>query len=168
MSHMVVQKTTEALILSNVFLPTLPVRRFTCKEYHRMGEAGILGEDERVELMDGRIVPMRPIGSQQAACVSVLNRGLRPVDATALVRVEDPLIVHDDTEPQPDIVVVRCKANLYADAHPRPEDVLLLIEVAETSLEEDREIKLPRDAAASIPEVWMVNFIFLDRWVCEK
>ncbi len=159
MSQTVFQKTTEALILANMFLHTLPVRRFTRKEYHRMGEAGILGEDERVELIDGRIVHMSPIGSQHAACVSLLNRVLRPVEAAAIVRVEDPIILNDDTEPQPDIAVVRFKANLYADAHPHPEDVLLLIEVAETSLEEDRDIKLPRYAASSIPEVWIVNLI---------
>ncbi len=102
---------------------------------------------------------MSPIGSQHAACVSLLNRVLRPVEETAIVRVEDPIILNDDTEPQPDIAVVRFKTNLYADAHPRPEDVLLLIEVAETSLEEDREIKLPRYAASSISEVWIVNSI---------
>ena len=159
MSQMVFKKTKEALVLSNAFLHTFPVRRFTVEEYHRMGEVGILDEDEGVELIDGWILKMRPIGSQHAACVSLLNRVLRPVEETAIVRVEDPIILNDETEPQPDIAVVRFKANLYADAHPRPEDVLLLIEVAETSLEEDREIKLPRYAASSIPEVWIVNLV---------
>jgi Uma2 family endonuclease len=84
---------------------------------------------------------------------------LRPVEATAIVRVEDPIVLNDATEPQPDIAVVKFKANLYADAHPGPEDVLLLIEVAATSLEEDRAITLPRYAAAAIPAVWMVNFV---------
>lgn len=159
MSQTVFKKAKEALVLPSVFLHTFPVRRFTIEEYHRMGEVGILGEDDRVELIDGWIVKMSPIGSQHAACVSLLNRVLRAVESTAIVRVEDPIILNDDTEPQPDIAVVRFKANLYADAHPRPEDVLLLIEVAETSLEEDREIKLPRYAASSIPEVWIVNLM---------
>jgi Uma2 family endonuclease len=159
MSQTVFKKPKEALVLPEVFLHTFPVRRFTVAEYHRLGEVGILGEDERVELIDGWIVNMSPIGSQHAACVSLLNRVLRPVEATAIVRVEDPILLNDDTEPQPDIAVVRFKANLYADAHPRPEDVLLLIEVAETSLEEDRDIKLPRYAASSIPEVWLVNLM---------
>ena len=159
MSQTAIKNTQAALVLSKVFLHTLPVRRFTREEYHRMGEVGILDEDERVELIDGRIVHMSPIGSQHAACVSLLNRVLRPTEVTAIVRVEDPIILNDDTEPQPDIAVVRFKANLYADAHPRPEDVLLLIEVAETSVEEDRDIKLPRYAASSITEVWIVNLI---------
>ena len=134
-------------------------RRFTVEEYHRMGEVGLLGEDDRVELIDGRILNMSPIGSQHAACVSLLNRMLRPVEETAIVRVEDPIVLNDETEPQPDIAIVRFKDNLYADAHPRPEDVLLIVEVAETSLEEDREIKLPRYAASFIPEVWIVNLV---------
>lgn len=153
MSQMVAKKTPEAAVLTNVLLHTLPVRRFTVEEYHRMGQVGLLGEDERVELIDGWILPMSPVGSRHAACVSLLNRVLRPVEATAIVRVEDPIILNDDTEPQPDIAVVQFKANLYADAHPCPEDVLLLIEVAETSLEEDREIKLPRYAASAIPSL---------------
>ena len=132
-------------------------RRFSVAEYHRMGEVGILGEDDRVELVDGRIVRMSPVGSRHAACVSLLNRLLRPVEETAIVRVEDPVVLNDETEPQPDIAVVRFKETLYADAHPRPEDVLLIVEVGETSLEEDREVKLPRYAASSIPEVWIVN-----------
>jgi len=159
MSQMVFKKTSEAAVLANVLLHTLPVRRFTVEEYHRMGKVGLLGEDERVELIDGWLLTMSPIGSRHAACVSLLNRVLRPVEATAIVRVEDPIILNDATEPQPDIAVVKFKANLYADAHPGPEDVLLLIEVAETSLEEDREIKLPRYAASAIPEVWIVNLI---------
>jgi Uma2 family endonuclease len=159
MKHMGFKHTPEAAVLVNVLLHTLPVRRFTVEEYHRMGQVGLLGEDERVELIDGWILTMRPIGSRHAACVSLLNRVLRPVEATAIVRVEDPIILNDATEPQPDIAVVKFKANLYADAHPGPEDMLLLIEVAETSLEEDREVKLPRYAASAIPEVWIVNLV---------
>ena len=159
MSQRVFKNTSEIAALSNALLHILPVRRFTVAEYHRMEEAGLLGEDERVELIDGWILTMSPIGSRHAACVSLLNRVLRPVEETAIVRVEDPITLNDDTEPQPDIAVVKFKANLYADAHPCPADVLLLIEVAETSLEEDREIKLPRYAASSIPEVWIVNLV---------
>jgi len=159
MSHMVCKQTPEAAVLADVLLHTLPVRRFTVAEYHRMGQVGLLGEDERVELIDGWIVTMRPIGSRHAPCVSLLNRVLRPVEAAAIVRVADPMILNDATEPQPDIAVVQWKANLYAEAHPCPADVLWLIEVAETSLEEDRAIKLPRYAAAAIPKVWMVNFV---------
>jgi len=148
-------KTKEA----STFLNSFPVRRFSVEEYHRIVEAGILDEDERVELIDGRILKMTPIGSQHAAYVSFLNRKLRPLEEAAIMRVQDPIILDDETEPQPDIAVVKLKANAYADSHPHAEDVLLLIEVADTSLEEDRLIKLPRYAGSGIPEVWIVNLI---------
>jgi Uma2 family endonuclease len=141
------------------FLDSLPIRRFSVEEYHRIVEAGILGEDERVELIDGRILKMSPIGSQHAAYVSFLNRKLRAIEETVIVRIQDPIILDDETEPQPDIAVVKFKANAYADSHPRSEDVLLLIEVADTSLEEDRLIKLPRYAASGVPEVWIFSLI---------
>lgn len=159
MKQLIFETTAGVPVLPHSRAPTFSVRRFTIEEYHRMGEVGILGEDDRVELIDGNILKMSPVGSQHAACVSLLNRLLRPVEESAIVRIEDPIVLNDETEPQPDIAVVRFKEKLYADAHPRPEDVLLIIEVAETSLEEDREIKLPRYAASSIPEVWIVNLV---------
>ena len=124
-----------------------------------MVEVGILGEDERVELISGRILQMAPIGSQHAAYVSFLNRKLRAIEETVIVRIRDPIILDDETEPQPDVAVVKFKANAYADSHPHAEDILLLMEVADTSLEEDRQIKLPRYADSGIPEVWIFNLI---------
>lgn len=142
-------------------LGDLPLRRFSVKEYHRMGETGVIGEDERVELIDGRIVRMTPIGSKHSSYVSFLNRQINKqllsIEKTAIVRIQDPVILGDETEPQPDVVLVKFKPNAYADSHPRPEDVLLIIEVAESSLEEDRLIKLPRYAGSGIPEVWIFN-----------
>ena len=155
MSQTVFLKTKEI----TTSLDSLTARRFSVEEYHRMVEVGILGEDERVELIDGRILQMSPIGSQHAAYVSFLNRKLRAIEETAIVRIQDPVILDDETEPQPDVAVVGFKANAYADSHPHAEDVLLLIEVADTSLEEDRLIKLPRYADAGIPEVWIFNLI---------
>ena len=124
-----------------------------------MGEVGLLEEDDRVELIDGRILRMAPIGSRHSAYVALLHRAFRPVEDRAIVRVQDPIVLDEETEPQPDIAVVRFKPDLYADAHPRPEDVLLLIEVSDTSLEMDREVKLPLYAASAIPEVWIVNLV---------
>ena len=155
MSQTVFLKTKEI----TTSLDSLTARRFSVEEYHRMVEVGILGEDERVELIDGRILQMSPIGSQHAAYVSSLNRKLRAIEETAIVRIQDPIILDDETEPQPDVAVVKFKANAYADSHPHAEDVLLLIEVADTSLEEDRLIKLPRYADSGIPEVWIFNLI---------
>jgi Uma2 family endonuclease len=141
------------------FISSSDLRRFSVEEYHRIGEVGILGEDERIELISGRIRKMTPIGSRHSACVSFLNRKLRAVEEKAIVRIQDPIILDDETEPQPDIAIVKFKANDYADSHPRSEDVLLIIEVAETSLEEDRHIKLPRYADAMIPEVWVFDLV---------
>jgi Uma2 family endonuclease len=150
-------------ILSTKDVPSIfhfiPTWRFSVEEYHRMGEVGIFSEDERVELIDGRILEMSPIGSQHAAYVTLLHRALRAVEETAIVRIQNPIILDDETEPQPDIAVVKFKSNVYVDSHPYPEDVLLIIEVAETSLVEDREIKLPRYASSGVPEVWIVNLI---------
>ena len=140
-------------------LDSFLARHFTIDEYHRMIEVGILGENERVELIDGRIMRMSPIGSQHAAYVSFLNRKLRAVEEEFIVRIQDPIILDDETEPQPDVAIVKFRANAYADSHPRAEDVLLLVEVADTSLEEDRLIKLPRYADSGIPEVWIFNLI---------
>jgi len=154
MSQTVFLKAKEAPTFLN-----FSARRFSVEEYHRMVEVGILGEDERVELIDGRILRMSPIGSQHAAYVSFLNRKLRAIEETVIVRIQDPIILDDETEPQPDIAVVKFKANAYADSHPHAEDVLLLMEVADTSLEEDRLIKLPRYAGSGIPEVWIFNLI---------
>ena len=140
-------------------LDSLPARHFSVEEYHRMVEVGILGEDERVELIGGRILKMPPIGSQHAAYVSFLNRKLRAIEETVIVRIQYPIILDDETEPQPDVAVVKFKANAYADSHPHAGDILLLMEVADTSLEEDRLIKLPRYADSGIPEVWIFNLI---------
>lgn len=151
-----IEKEREEL---TAFISSFDLRRFSVDEYHRISEAGILSEDERIELISGRIRKMTPISSRHSACVSFLNRKLRAVEENAIVRIQDPIILDDETEPQPDIAIVKFKANDYADSHPSAEDVLLIIEVAETSLEEDRHIKLPRYADAMIPEVWIFNLI---------
>jgi Uma2 family endonuclease len=137
-----------------------PVRQISVTEYHKMGEIGIFGEDERIELIEGVIRKMSPKGTRHTTSVSNLTN-LLPLllEGEALIRVQDPIVLNDDTEPEPDIVVIKPRGNAYMEAHPHPDDVLLLIEVADTSLEYDREIKLPRYAASEIPEVWIVNLV---------
>ncbi|MDW8120177.1 MAG: Uma2 family endonuclease [Chloroflexota bacterium] len=133
-------------------------RRFTVEEYHRLAQAGILGEDDRVELLDGEIIVMAPIGSRHAAAVKRLNALLtRHVGTQAIVGVQDPIDLGAYSEPQPDLVLLRPRPDFYASAHPQPPDVLLLVEVADASLPYDREVKLPLYARAGIPEVWLVN-----------
>lgn len=129
-------------------------RSFTVEEYHRMAEAGILREDDRVELLEGEIVEMTPIGSRHAACVDRLNQlGVRGVGPRAIVRVQSPVRLGERSEPQPDLTLLRARPDFYAHAHPGPADVLLIIEVAEASADADRTVKMPLYARAAIPEV---------------
>ncbi|HEX6293289.1 MAG TPA: Uma2 family endonuclease [Herpetosiphonaceae bacterium] len=123
-----------------------------------MVEAGILQEHDLVELIDGEILEMIPIGSCHAACVNRLNTLLtRRLGDRAIISVQNPIRLNDYSEPEPDIAVLQPCADFYAAAHPSAEDVLLVIEVAETSLEYDREVKIPRYAQADIPEVWLLD-----------
>jgi Uma2 family endonuclease len=133
-------------------------RLFTVAEFHRMAEVGIFSEDDRVELLDGEIVEMTPIGSRHAAIVNRLNRLLsRRLGERAVVSIQNPIRVGEHSEPQPDVVLLKPRADFYAAAHPGPEDVLLLVEVAESSAEVDRAVKLPLYAAAGVAEVWLVD-----------
>jgi Uma2 family endonuclease len=127
-------------------------------EYERMGHAGIFGDDARLELLEGEIYEMSPIGSPHAACVKYLNTLFnRLFSGKMLVGVQDPIRLDDFSEPQPDIALLRWRDDFYKNSHPTPADVLLVIEVADTTVESDRSYKLPLYAKAGIPEVWIVN-----------
>jgi Uma2 family endonuclease len=136
----------------------LAPHRFTASEYYRMAEAGILGEDDRVELIGGQIVDMSPINPPHAAavdrCVRVFTRA---VADRALVRNQNPLDLGEYDAPEPDLAVVRPRVDEYAEAHPTAAEVLLLVEVADSSLAYDRATKLPLYAAADIRETWLLN-----------
>jgi Uma2 family endonuclease len=133
-------------------------RRFTVDEYHRMAEVGILSEDDRVELIDGEIVEMVPIGSRHAASVDRLTKVFTNlVGDQAIVRVQNLIRLGGHSEPQPDIALLRPRADFYASAHPGPEDVLLVVEVAETSADTDRAVKLLLYARAGVLEAWLVD-----------
>ncbi len=127
--------------------------------YHRMADAGILGEDDRVELIDGEIIDMAPIGQGHAATVNGLNRALVMACGTrAIVSVQNPVRLDRLNEPQPDFAVLRPRADFYAKGkRPGPRDVLLLVEVAHSSLRFDQTVKLPLYARAGIPELWIVD-----------
>jgi Uma2 family endonuclease len=133
--------------------------RFTVHDYHRMGEAGILGEDDRVELIDGDIITMAPIGQNHAGTVNALAAALFAAFAgKAIVSVQNPVRLDDGSEPQPDFAVLRLRDDFYRSGEPPgPADVLLLIEVADSSLRFDRAVKVPLYARAGIPEVWIVD-----------
>lgn len=138
----------------------LPARhKIDVDAYHRMGEAGILGEDDRVELIDGELIDMAPIGQDHAATVNRLNEALVMACAgRAIVSTQNPVRLDRLSEPQPDFAIFRARADFYATGRrPGPADVLLLVEVADSSLRFDSKVKLPLYAKAGIPEVWIVN-----------
>jgi Uma2 family endonuclease len=131
---------------------------FSVDEYHRMLETGILSEDDHVELIEGEIVKMSPIGSRHVACVNRLNGLLsRKVGRDVIVSVQNPFRLDDYSEPEPDIALIKPREDFYAQSLATPSDVLLIIEVADTSVEVDRRVKIPLYARAGIPEVWLAN-----------
>ena len=135
-------------------------RLFTNAEYHAMGDAGVLAPDERVQLVAGEIVVMSPMGSRHAAAVSWMNEAFYAsgqLGGRAIVWVQCPLVIPDFSEPEPDLALLRHRDDRYALAHPRPEDMLLLVEVADSTLAYDRRVKLPLYAAAGVPESWLMN-----------
>jgi Uma2 family endonuclease len=135
-----------------------PRRRFTRKEYYRMAEVGILGEEDRVELIRGEIVEMSPPGRHHRAFVINLTRLLsRRLPEHVSVSVQNPLPLSDDTEPQPDLAVLRSRDVSYKDREAWAEDALLVIEVADSSLAYDRSTKRRLYAEAGIPEYWVVD-----------
>lgn len=131
-------------------------RYFNVDEYYRMAQAGVLTPDDRVELIEGEIIKMGPIGSPHAACVSRLNDLLRDLQKT-MVRIQNPIRLNEFSEPVPDIVILKSRKDYYAARHPIPSDVFLIIEVSDTSVVSDRHVKVPLYARAHIPEVWLIN-----------
>jgi Uma2 family endonuclease len=139
-------------------MPVLTEHRFTVKEYYRMAETGVLRPDARVELLDGRIIDMSPIGPLHGSLVKRLNRlfTLKAHDRW-IVSTQDPLRLADHSEPEPDLALLKPSPDVYAGRHPQPDDVFLLIEVSDSTLDYDREEKIPAYGRAGIAEVWIVN-----------
>jgi Uma2 family endonuclease len=146
----------EVRAMSAVFTPQR--RKLSADQFERMGQTGILGPEARVELIEGEMIEMPPIGSRHAAAVDFLSMHFaRAVGEAALVRTQNPLRLSDDSEPQADLMLLRPRADRYRTGHPRPEDVLLLIEVADATPVFDRETKLPLYAKHGVPEVWILD-----------
>ncbi|MSQ12693.1 MAG: Uma2 family endonuclease [Dehalococcoidia bacterium] len=134
------------------------VYRLTVDEYYRKAQAGIFTKDDRVELIEGQIVQMTPIGGPHAPTVDIINNMFAPrVQGRAIVRVQNPLYLEDYSEPQPDLMLLRPRRDYYRQAHPGPADVLLRIEVSDSSVEYDRDVKIPLYARAGIPEMWLTD-----------
>jgi Uma2 family endonuclease len=129
---------------------------FTVDEYYRMATAGILTENDRVELIDGEIIEMSPTGNRHKACVHRANVFFAEAfGRNAIVSNQSPLRLSNHTEPVPDVIVLKPVPDFYASRECRPEDVLFVVEVSETTLKYDKNTKLPRYAAAGVAEVWI-------------
>ena len=140
--------------------------RLTVEDYYRMGEAGIFREDDRVELIEGDIIDMAPIGSRHAGTLKRIASLFRDaVGKQAIVSVQDPVRLDRHSEPQPDLALLRWRDDYYTSAHPQPADILLIVEVAESSLAYDQQVKVPLYARYRIPEVWLVDIPARIVWV---
>jgi len=130
----------------------------TVGDYHEMARTGVLREDDRVELIEGELVVMSPVSSRHAGCVKKLaHRVIQIARRRAIIGVHDPVRLGGMSEPEPDITVLLFRDDFYRGRHPEPRDVALLVEVADTSLSDDRRVKLPLYARHGIPEVWIVD-----------
>ena len=137
---------------------TRSTRRFTVAEYYRMAEVGILQPDEQVELIKGEIIVMSPTGRRHSSCMAIiieliLSRAL----GTLTLWSQSSLPLGEGFTPEPDVVLLRRRSDFYADSNPTPADILLVIEVSDTSLTYDRNVKVPLYAGAGIVETWLVN-----------
>src|SRR5438105_5191832 len=132
--------------------------RFSVEEFNKLGEVGIFDEDDRVELLDGEIIVMSPIGTQRARTVMRLNWVLQHrLGDRVLFDVQSPTVMDEFSESLPDIMLLKPRADFYSSAHPRPDDILLLIEVSDTTLAYDRGRKLRKYAESGLVEVWIVD-----------
>lgn len=131
-------------------------RRFDVHEYHRMGEAGVFGDKERVELMGGEVVEVNPVGARHFTCLNRLNRiFVKSVNDEVIISPQNPVRLDDSHEPEPDLAVIKMRD--YRESLPAPEDILLLVEVSDTTPGYDRNVKLPLYARFEVPEVWIVD-----------
>jgi Uma2 family endonuclease len=138
----------------------LPRHRLSVVDFHRMGEAGIFPEGQRVELVDGEIVDMTPIGSGHSGTINRLAKAIeRAVGDRAIVAIQNPVVFGQHSELQPDLALLKPREDFYSRSHPGPTDVLLLVEVADSSLRYDREVKIPLYARHGLPEVWLVDLV---------
>ncbi|MFH0980879.1 MAG: Uma2 family endonuclease [Planctomycetota bacterium] len=135
-------------------------RQFTRADYYRLAQAGVLGEDDRVELLEGVIASMSPIGPLHSSVVRVLIQFFtRELGQRVLVDAQNPVILDESSEPQPDLTLLKPRADAYRHAHPAPQDVLLLVEVAEASIELDLGEKAHLYAQAGVPEYWVADLV---------
>ncbi|OCR01047.1 hypothetical protein BCD67_16865 [Oscillatoriales cyanobacterium USR001] len=145
-------------------MTTVTVKRFTLAEYHRLGELGFFGPDERVELIRGEIIEMPTKKTPHSVCNSVLVEELiLLLGKRARVRGQEPIILPADSEPQPDVVIVRNRPDNYLSSHPQPADILLVVEISDSTLSYDQKRKLSIYAEDGISDYWIFNLV--DNWL---
>jgi Uma2 family endonuclease len=133
-------------------------KHFTIDEYHRLTELGFFSEDDRVELIEGKIITMAAKGTNHTVCCTKLLRELSQLlGDRATLRCQDPILLRSNSEPEPDFAIVKDRDDEYLSSHPQAEDIILVIEIADSSLIYDRETKLSIYAEASIFDYWIVN-----------
>jgi len=144
--------------MTEIINTSLPIYSFSVASYHKLVDAGILKEDERVELIEGKIITMSPIRSPHAACVERLGYILKQsLGKDVQIRAQNPITLGTHSEPEPDLAVVVFKKDFYEDAHPVPKDVFIAIEVSQSTEKYDRDTKMPLYAKYGIAESWLVN-----------
>lgn len=147
-----------SVIVDNFYPVMAPHRKLTVGEYHLMGQVGILHEDDRVELIEGELIDMAPIGAFHASLASLVFRRLGfQVEGRAIPWSQNPIYLGPNSEPQPDFALLRHRDDAYRSALPTALDVLLAVEIADSSARYDREVKLPLYARHGIPEYWIIN-----------
>ena len=133
-------------------------KRFTLEEYHRLTEIGFFHEDDRIELIKGEIIEMAAKGTAHETCISKLLRELvRLLGDAATLRCQSPIVLANKSEPEPDFAIVQNRTDDYLSAHPSPGDVLLVMEVADSSIDYDKNVKIPLYAEAGISDYWIFN-----------
>ncbi len=142
--------------------------RFTVQDYYRMGEVGIIPPEQKTELIDGKVVYMAPPGSEHSGTVSYLMETFAPLVNRAMISPQNPVRLNNYNEPQPDLAMLRRRKDFYSETHPQPADVLLMIEVADSSLLKDTKIKRPKYAEAGIAEYWIIDLNFRCVHICRE
>lgn len=136
----------------------LQTRKFTVEQFHKMSEIGVISENERVELIRGEIIEMAAIGVRHASCVNrLVNLLIKLLEERIILAPQNPIELGDTSQPQPDIALLRPRADFYQTSFPQAGDIFLLIEVADSTVKYDREVKIPLYAENNIIEVWLVD-----------
>ena len=154
--------------MSRATIPIPGEHRFTVQDYYRMGEVGIIPPEQKTELIDGRVVYMAPPGPGHSGAVSYLLDLFAQLRGRVILSPQNPVRLNDYNEPQPDLALLRPRKDYYSESHPEVGDVLLMIEVSDSSLLKDTKVKRPKYAEAGIADYWIIDLNFRCVHVCRE